>query len=91
MRYIEGLSAGARLLGILPKSGEYEALLPRRAILEVAPDGSDLAQRLGADAIDREGWDAVRHASSLVRQHHSWERRAEQISARLGYGAIKKS
>ena len=38
MRYMEGLAAGARLLGVLPRSGEYEALLPLDAILQVAPD-----------------------------------------------------
>lgn len=28
MRYLEGLAAGARLLGVLPKSGEFQDLLP---------------------------------------------------------------
>ena len=49
MRYLEGLSAGARLLGVLPGSGEYEDLLSLDAILQVAPDGSDLAEKLDAD------------------------------------------
>jgi hypothetical protein len=83
MRYLEGLSAGARLLGVLPKSGEYQDLLPREAMLEVAPDGSDLAEKLDADrsnsAIGRE----VEKASVLVREHHSWAKRAEQIYSRL--------
>jgi hypothetical protein len=87
MRYLEGLSAGARLLGVLPKSGEYQDLLPRAAILEVAPDGSDLEARLDADAGYREGWAAVEQARILVRSHHSWERRAEQIRGRLACGA----
>jgi hypothetical protein len=86
MRYMEGLSAGARLLGVLPKSGEYEDLLPREAILEVAPDGSDLAERLDADMYNREGWEAVEQARFLVREHHSWRRRAEQIYTRLATG-----
>jgi hypothetical protein len=34
MCYPEVLSAGARLLGVRRASGEYEALLPRDAILE---------------------------------------------------------
>jgi hypothetical protein len=85
MRYLEGLSAGARLLGVLPKSGEYEELLPRAAILEVAPDGSDLETCLDADRANQEGWVAVEHARSIVRTHHSWERRAEQIRDRLAF------
>jgi hypothetical protein len=79
MRYLEGLAAGARLLGVLPRSGEYEALLPREAILEVAPDGSDLAARLDADRDDGGSVDAVRAAREIVRRDHSWRRRAEQI------------
>jgi hypothetical protein len=86
MRYLEGLSAGARLLGVLPKSGEYEDLLPREAILEVAPDGSDLAERLDADQHNPEGWEAVERARLIVREHHSWTRRAEQIYSRLATG-----
>ena len=87
MRYLEGLSAGARLLGVMPKSGEYQDLLPRAAILEVAPDGSDLESCLDADYANREGWTAVEHARNLVRAHHSWERRAEQIRDRLAFNA----
>jgi len=83
MRYFEGLSAGARLLGVLPRSGEYEELLPREAILQVAPDGSDLEARIAADQADPDGWSAVAHARTLVRTEHSWSRRAEQIYARL--------
>jgi hypothetical protein len=83
MRYFEGLSAVARLLGILPRSGEYEELLPREAILQVAPDGSDLEARIAADQADPDGWSAVAHARTLVRAEHSWSRRAEQIYARL--------
>jgi glycosyltransferase involved in cell wall biosynthesis len=83
MRYLEGLAAGARLLGVLPKSGEYEDLLPRSAICEVAADGSDLAERLDADASNAEGWRAVERAGEFVRREHSWRRRAEQIYDRL--------
>jgi len=46
MRYLEGIAAETRLLGVVPRSGEFDELLPRDAILEVAPDGSDLAERL---------------------------------------------
>lgn len=88
MRYLEGLSAGARLLGVLPKSGEYEDLLPREAILQVAPDGSDLPERIAADLVDTDGWNAVAHARTLVRAEHSWSRRAEQIDARLRTEAL---
>ena len=85
MRYLEGLSAGARLLGVLPRSGEYEALLPRDAILEVAPDGSDLAEKLDADVASGGAIKGVEQARDLVRSRHSWARRAEQIHARLAF------
>lgn len=83
MRYLEGLSAGARLLGVLPAGGEYERLLPRAAILEVRADGADLAERLDGDSGEEA---AVAAAREHVREHHSWARRAEQIQARLSTG-----
>lgn len=83
MRYLEGLSAGARLLGVLPGSGEYDVLLPRDAILEVAPDGSDLVEKLDADISNGSARHEVEKASAFVRAHHSWSRRAEQIHERL--------
>jgi hypothetical protein len=86
MRYFEGLAAGARLLGVLPRSGEYEMLLPLDAILQVAPDGSDLAVKLDADQDNPNGRAAVERARVTVRQHHSWARRAEQIFDRLNTG-----
>jgi glycosyltransferase involved in cell wall biosynthesis len=86
MRYMEGLAAGTRLLGVLPGSGEYEDLLPLDAILQVAPDGSDLARKLEMDAENPDADRAVARASELVRTHHSWERRAEQIYVRLKDG-----
>jgi hypothetical protein len=86
MRYFEGLSAGARLLGVLPRSGEYEMLLPSEVILQVAPDGSDLAAKLDADRDNASGRSAVERARVSVRQHHSWARRAEQIFDRLNTG-----
>jgi hypothetical protein len=86
MRYLEGLSAGSRLLGVLPRSGEYEALLPLDAILQVAPDGSDLATKLDADQRDCQVNAAVERARKLVRQEHSWSARADQIFKRLSVG-----
>ena len=86
MRYLEGLSAGARLLGVLPKSGEYERLLPREAILEVSADGMDLESKLDADLDCTEGWQAVEVARDHVRRYHSWDHRAEQIRDRLVSG-----
>jgi len=79
MRYFEGLAAGARLLGVLPRSGEYQALLPLDAILQVAPDGSDLAVKLDADRTDVNARLAVDRARIYVRKNHSWAKRAEQI------------
>ncbi|MGB8880298.1 MAG: glycosyltransferase, partial [Solirubrobacteraceae bacterium] len=86
MRYLEGLASGARLLGVLPKSGEFEDLLPRDAICEVEPDGSDLAEKLDADLANAEAWRAVERAGELVKAEHSWRRRAEQVYARLSAG-----
>lgn len=83
-RYFEGPAAGARLLGTLPRSGEFEALLPREAALEVPPDGTGLAEALDRDA---ERWDdaqaAVRRARREVHEHHTWQRRAEVIYSAL--------
>lgn len=84
MRYLEGLAAGARLLGVLPQSGEYERLLlPRDAILEVSPNGEDLATKLDADVASGGNPEAVKRACDLVRSHHSWAKRGEQIYTRL--------
>jgi hypothetical protein len=80
MRYLEGLAAGTRLLGILPRSGEYEALLPTEAICQVAPDGSDLAERLQEDSENPDAQRAVDAAGAFVRKYHSWQWRAEQIN-----------
>ena len=87
MRYFEGLSAGTRLLGVLPRSGEYEAILPKDAFCEVAPDGSDLAQRLDEDRSNPNTQRAVDAAGAFVREHHSWRRRAEQVFDHLANGA----
>jgi hypothetical protein len=88
MRYFEGLAAGCRLLGALPKSGEYEALLPREAILEVQVDGSDFAEKFARDNADANWLPAVAAASDLVRREHGWDSRArtivETIRARFG-------
>lgn len=84
MRYLEGLAAGAKLLGVLPRSGEYERIgLSRDAILEVCLDGSDLAQKLDSDARQLADDAAVARARDFVKKHHSWATRAEQIYARL--------
>jgi hypothetical protein len=83
MRYLEGLAAGARLLGVLPASGEFEDLIPRDALCEVKADGSDLADKLDADLYNTQGWQAVDQACVLVRTQHSWARRAQQIYDRL--------
>jgi hypothetical protein len=87
MRYLEGLAAGTRLLGVLPRSGEYEALLPTDAICQVAPDGSDLAERLNEDRGNPNAQCAVDAAGALVRKHHSWQCRAEQIVTHLANGS----
>jgi hypothetical protein len=83
MRYLEGLAAGARLLGVRPKSGEFEHLLPAEALCEVKADGSDLAEVLDRDQDDADAWRAVTNARQIVRTEHSWNHRAQQIFARL--------
>jgi hypothetical protein len=87
MRYFEGLAAGTRLLGVLPRSGEYEALLPTNAFCQVSPDGSDLAKRLDEDRRNPKNQQAVDAACALVHDRHSWRRRAEQIFNHLANGA----
>ena len=79
MRYLEGLAAGCRLLGVLPRSGEFQAILPRAALLEVAADGSDVAARLIADQGDAAGWAVSAEAGAIVRRDHGWEARARTI------------
>jgi hypothetical protein len=85
MRYMEGLAAGARILGVLPRSGEFEAILPVDSILQVAPDGSDLGAKLDSDRTNAESREAVERARQIVRTNHSWFRRATQIYERLNF------
>jgi Glycosyl transferases group 1 len=87
MRYFEGLAAGTRLLGVLPRSGEYEAILPPDAFCQVSPDGSDLAERLDEDRSNPNNQRAVDAVSEFVREHHSWRRRGEQVFNHLANGA----
>jgi hypothetical protein len=87
MRYFEGLAAGTRLLGVLPRSGEYEAILPTHAFCQVSPDGSDLAERLDEDRNNPNNQRAVDAAGEFVREHHSWRRRGEQVFNHLANGA----
>ena len=79
MRYFEGLAAGCRLLGVLPRSGEFEAVLPRASLLELAPDGSDFAQRYAQDQDAAQGWSASAEACEIVRRDHGWDARARVI------------
>jgi len=87
MRYFEGLAAGTRLLGVLPRSGEYESILPTDAFCQVSADGSDLAERLDEDRSNPNNQRAVDAASEFVREHHSWRRRGEQVFNHLANGA----
>jgi hypothetical protein len=85
-RYFEGLLAGTRLLGTIPASGEYNALLPTDALCEVSLDGSDLAERLDQDRQNPDNQRAVDAAATLAREHHSWRRRGQQIYSYLQHG-----
>jgi hypothetical protein len=86
MRYFEGLAAGTRLLGVLPRSGEYESILPTDAFCQVSPDGSDLARILDEDRSNPSNQRVVDAACAFVREHHSWSRRAEQVFNHLANG-----
>jgi hypothetical protein len=83
VRYLEGLGGGARLLGVLPRSGEFQELLPMDAIVECAANGSDVAAVLaGADADPQ--WEEKRVAArDLVHRLHGWENRAKHIYDRV--------
>jgi glycosyltransferase involved in cell wall biosynthesis len=83
MRYLEGLASGARLLGVLPNREEYERMLPLDAIVQCAPDGSDLEEALERDAADPQAAEKTRAAQQRVAEEHSWEQRARTIHARL--------
>jgi Glycosyl transferases group 1 len=82
-RYFEGLAAGARLLGVLPRSGEFQDVFPMEAIVECASDGSDLSAVLTAADADPE-WEAKRvRTRDLVRERHGWDDRARRIYSRI--------
>lgn len=83
MRYLEGLAAGCRLIGVLPSSGEFEKLLPRDSILEVSADGGNFAQRFEADQTNIQGWKAAATASQIVLTDHGWDSRAREIISQL--------
>ncbi len=86
MRYFEGLAAGTRLLGVLPRSGEFESILSTDAFCQVSPDGSDLAIRLDEDRRNPNNQRATDAAGEFVREHHSWRRRGEQVFDYLANG-----
>ena len=79
-RYFEGLAGGARLLGQLPSSGEYQELLPLDAILQVPATGEGLAAELDRDAAQlTAAREAVSRAQATVAERHTWTQRADQI------------
>jgi hypothetical protein len=82
------LSSGDLVMLMAPERPRRGASLARilEAILEVAPDGSDLAAKLDADVASGGAAKAVATARDLVRSQHSWACRAEQIHARLATG-----
>jgi hypothetical protein len=75
MRYLEGLAGGTRLLGVPPNPEEFDALLPRNVLTEVAPDGSDLAAVLDAEAVETHDH-SVAGAQQWVHRYHTWQSRA---------------
>jgi hypothetical protein len=83
LRYLEGAGAGCRLLGVRPRSGEYELMLPDDALVECAPDGSDLASVLEKADADPEFEAKASVACAHVHREHTWERRAMHIHERF--------
>jgi hypothetical protein len=83
VRYLEGLGAGARLLGVVPRSGEFQDLLPMEAIVACAPDGSDLPTVVAEADADPQ-WEEKRVAArDLVHERHGWDQRAQHIYERV--------
>lgn len=83
-RYLEGPGGGSRLLGVIPGDrAEYDEILPNEAMVECAPDGSDLAdvlERADADPL----WDERRRAiHDHVHALHGWDHRARAVHAEL--------
>lgn len=83
LRYLEGAAAGCRILGARPAADELDVMLPRDALLECAPDGSDLEDVLDRAASDPDFAKKTEVATKHVHTHHPWSRRAEWIHARL--------
>ena len=82
-RFLEGIGAGCRLLGVRPRSGEFEMLVPDEALVECAPDGSDLAEVLEKADSDPEFASKAAAACDHIHREHTWERRAVHIYQRL--------
>lgn len=78
-RYLEGLAAGARLLGTRPRSGELEDMVGPSAVVECRLDGSDLEDVL--DRADAETGTEVARARlrDIVVSRHTWQGRAANI------------
>jgi hypothetical protein len=83
LRYLEGVGAGCRLLGVSPRSGELELLLPEDAIVECTPDGSDLTAVLDQADADPEFESTAAAACRHAHAEHTCERRARHIHERL--------
>lgn len=82
-RYLEGLAAGSRLLGVAPVDRERRHFLAPGALLECAADGSDLATVLAADE-DGPDLEARRTAArDLVHARHTWADRAVELTEQL--------
>ena len=79
-RYLEGPGSGARLLGVRPfDRDEFTEFLPEDALVECAPDGSDLAAVLDEAQEAAGGEEHRREVRDHVHARHGWERRAVEI------------
>jgi hypothetical protein len=87
MRYFEGLAAGTRLLGVLPRSGEYKAVPPTNGFCQVSPDSSYLAERLDEDRSNPPNQRAGEAASEFVKRTSFRGGEPSRIFNRLATGA----
>ncbi|WP_424934683.1 glycosyltransferase family protein [Amaricoccus macauensis] len=85
-RYFEGSAGGAVLLGSRPTCPEFDALFDwPDAVVEIAPEGTDLHEVLGRFEADPERVRAVREANiTNALRRHDWAFRWEEILGTAG-------
>jgi hypothetical protein len=83
-RYLEGPGGGSRLLGVIPGDrAEYDELFPADAMVECAPDGSDIEAVLEAADADPEAESKRIAVRDVMHREHGWDKRAQQVHEEL--------